>query len=152
MHAIVTPRRIHPRLAYALATATTVVLGLASRRFASELPAPVGNFVAAYVGDSLWAAMVFLGASTGFPHVAMRSRVAISLAYCFATELSQLYHAPWIDGLRATRLGGLVLGFGFLWSDLVAYIVGVLGAAVLARAVIRYAACRHTAARTSRAR
>lgn len=57
------------------------------------------------------------------------------MAYSVATELSQLYHAPWIDGLRATRLGGLVLGFGFLWSDLIAHAAGVLGAAVLARAV-----------------
>ncbi len=148
-----TPRRIHPRLAYALATATTVALGLASRRFAPQLPTSVGNFVTAYIGDTLWAAMVFLGVSTVFPHLAIRSRVGIALAYCITTELSQLYHAPWIDGLRATRLGGLVLGFGFLWSDLVAYTAGVLVAAALARAVLSGCAARpDTAARTSRAR
>ncbi len=122
-----------PRLAYALATASTIALGLASRGFAAQLPTPVGTFVAAYVGDALWAAMVFFGISTLVPRVALRARVAIALAYCVATELSQLYHAPWIDELRATRLGGLVLGFGFLWSDLIAYTIGVAAAAVLAR-------------------
>ena len=40
-------------------------------------------------------------------------------------ELSQLYHAPWIDSIRETTLGGLILGFGFLWSDTACYTVGV---------------------------
>jgi hypothetical protein len=40
-------------------------------------------------------------------------------------EISQLYHAPWIDSIRQTTPGGLVLGFGFLWTDLVCYSVGI---------------------------
>ena len=36
-----------------------------------------------------------------------------------------MYHAPWIDSIRRTTLGGLVLGFGFVWSDLACYAVGV---------------------------
>jgi len=52
-------------------------------------------------------------------------RCIISLVLAFAVEVSQLYHAPWIDGIRSTTLGGLVLGFGFLWSDLVCYLVGI---------------------------
>jgi len=51
-------------------------------------------------------------------------RCGISLALAFAVEVSQLYHAPWIDSIRSTTLGGLVLGFGFLWTDLVCYLVG----------------------------
>ena len=42
-----------------------------------------------------------------------------------AVELSQLYHAPWIDSIRHTTIGGLILGFGFLWSDLACYSLGV---------------------------
>jgi Protein of unknown function (DUF2809) len=54
-----------------------------------------------------------------------------ALAVSYAVEVSQLYHAPWIDAVRHTRLGGLVLGYGFLWSDLVCYTVGVtLGVAI----------------------
>ena len=37
-----------------------------------------------------------------------------------------LYHAPWIDNLRQTTLGGLVLGFGFLWSDIFCYTIGII--------------------------
>ena len=46
-------------------------------------------------------------------------------------EVSQLYKAPWIDSIRRTTLGGLVLGYDFVWSDLACYAVGVgLGVAV----------------------
>ena len=47
----------------------------------------------------------------------------IRLAYFI--EFSQFYHAPWIDAIRSTTLGGLVLGFGFQLSDLIRYFVGV---------------------------
>ena len=47
------------------------------------------------------------------------------MAFSVAIELSQLYHAPWIDSIRQTTLGGLILGFGFLWSDLACYAAGV---------------------------
>lgn len=54
------------------------------------------------------------------------SRIAVlALAFSFAIEFSQLYHAPWIDNLRAYRLGALVLGNSFAWADLVAYTMGI---------------------------
>ena len=49
----------------------------------------------------------------------------LAMAFSVAIELSQLYHAPWIDSIRQTTLGGLILGFGFLWSDLACYAAGV---------------------------
>jgi len=49
----------------------------------------------------------------------------VSLLFCYLIEISQLYHAPWIDAIRNTRLGGLVLGFGFLWTDIIAYTMGI---------------------------
>jgi len=53
-------------------------------------------------------------------------RVALTaLAISVAVEISQLFHAPWIDNLRRTTIGGLVLGYGFLWSDLLCYAAGV---------------------------
>ena len=36
--------------------------------------------------------------------------------FSLTVELSQLYHAPWIDELRQIRLAALLLGQGFLWS------------------------------------
>ncbi len=53
------------------------------------------------------------------------------MAFAVAIDLSQLYHAPWIDSIRQTTIGGLILGFGFLWSDLACYALGVgLGVAI----------------------
>jgi hypothetical protein len=44
-------------------------------------------------------------------------------------EFLQLYHAPCIDAIRATRPGRLVLGTTFNAPDLLAYPVGIaLGA------------------------
>jgi hypothetical protein len=40
-------------------------------------------------------------------------------------ETSRLYKAPWIDSIRRTTLGGLVLGFDFVWSDLACYAAGI---------------------------
>ena len=53
---------------------------------------------------------------------------------------SVLYHTPWIDSIRQTTLGGLILGFGFLWSDLACYAVGV-GFGVVMERVIQFGRC-----------
>ena len=115
------------RLLYLLGALAVMAIGLASRRFDTHLPA----FVAQYVGDTLWALMVFLGVSVVAPRARVAQRVGIAIALALAVEISQLYHAPWIDTLRSTTLGGLVLGFEFLWTDLVCYAAGVsFGAAM----------------------
>ena len=105
-----------------LGSAIVVIgLGLGSRHFGAHLP----EFIATYAGDTLWALLVSLVVSAVTPDLQLRYRAAIALVVSCLVELSQLYHAPWIDGIRATKLGGLVLGFGFLWSDLACYAVGV---------------------------
>jgi hypothetical protein len=44
-------------------------------------------------------------------------------------EFSQLHDAPWIDAMRATIPGKLILGNTFHWPDLLAYALGTaLGA------------------------
>ncbi|GAB3705652.1 hypothetical protein GCM10027592_38340 [Spirosoma flavus] len=69
--------------------------------------------------------MIFFGFATIFRRWSTRTVAIATLGFSFGIEISQLYHAAWIDSLRATRLGGLILGFGFLWSDLICYSVGV---------------------------
>jgi hypothetical protein len=79
--------------------------------------------LAEYAGDTLWALMLFLLVSTLLAGRPIRTRATISLALAFLVEI---YHAPWIDSIRQTTLGGLVLGFGFLWTDLACYSVGIV--------------------------
>jgi hypothetical protein len=116
-----------------VAAVAVVALGLLSRRYAAYLPA----FLAAYAGDTLWALMLFLGIGAVVPAWPTRRTAAVTMAACFLVELSQLYHAPWIEDVRHTRLGGLVLGYGFLWSDLACYTAGVAAGAALDAGVRR---------------
>ncbi|MCF7962065.1 MAG: DUF2809 domain-containing protein [Pirellula sp.] len=109
------------RIVYLLFAVVTMLVGLASRRFRQHLP----TFIGEYSGDVLWALMLFLVVSFVLAGRPLFLRCIISLILAFAVEVSQLYHALWIDGIRSTTLGGLVLGFGFLWSDLVCYLVGI---------------------------
>jgi hypothetical protein len=99
-----------------------VALGLASRSKALPWPA----FFAAYAGDTLWALLVFLLVRFLAPTRPSLHVAAAALAFSFTVEVSQLFHPPWLDALRRTLPGRLVLGAGFLWSDLVCYSAGVL--------------------------
>ncbi|MDA1816357.1 DUF2809 domain-containing protein [Bacillus cereus] len=109
------------RLLYTTFTIIVIILGLSSRKFAFALPELLND----YLGDALWALMIFIGFGFLFPKIETKKLAFISLIFCYGIEMSQLYHAEWIDNIRATTLGGLVLGYGFLWSDLVAYTIGV---------------------------
>lgn len=109
------------RILYFILTIMTIILGLLSRKV-SGLP----EIISAYSGDVLWALMVFLLFAFIFNKKPIIFILIISIIFSYGIELSQLYHAPWIDSIRATTLGGLILGFGFLWSDLVCYTVGIV--------------------------
>ncbi|QDK80415.1 DUF2809 domain-containing protein [Spirosoma sp. KCTC 42546] len=109
------------RTIYGLLTLIILLMGLASRRFLGDIP-----FVKTYIGDVLWALMVFFGFAFLFTRWPTKAIALATLIFSFSIESSQLYHAPWIDSLRATRLGGLVLGFTFVWSDLLCYSLGVM--------------------------
>jgi hypothetical protein len=112
---------IRTRFVYIITTTVVVLAGLAFRKYRGLLP----SLLAEYTGDTLWALMVFLLVSTLLAGRSITTRAGISLALAFLVELSQLYHAPWIDSIRQTTRGGLVLGFGFRWTDLVCYAVDV---------------------------
>lgn len=105
-------------------------LGLASRRYAASVPDLLGQ----YAGDTLWALLVFMAVVFAAPALSTLRAAAIASMICLGVELSQLYHAPGIDAVRMTWAGGLVLGYGFLWSDLACYAAGVAAGVALDRA------------------
>jgi hypothetical protein len=107
-----------------------VALGLASRRYARSLP----PFIAVYAGDTLWALMAFITVAFAAPAWSTLRVGIAALAISVGVEVSQLYHAAWIDAVRGTWLGGLLLGFGFLWSDLACYTAGVTAGMAFERA------------------
>lgn len=109
------------RPTYAGLIVVVIVLGLASR---SSLAEWLPIFIATYAGDTLWALMVFLLIGLILAESPTAKVAAFALGFAFAIELSQLCQADWINAIRDTRLGGLVLGFGFKWSDLLCYSLG----------------------------
>lgn len=111
------PRRL--RRWVSLALALTVVLGLLSRRY------PLPGILAEYTGDALYAAAAFWGFAW-LACAASAAKVAVwAFSACVLVELSQLLSWPWLQELRATTVGGLLLGQGFKWPDLIAYAIGV---------------------------
>lgn len=115
------------RWVYAGLVAAAIALGLGSRAIAGALP----WWLAKNAGDGLYATMVLFGAGFAWPRMRTRTAAAIAFAWSTAIEFSQALHAPWLDAIRETLPGRLVLGQGFHWSDLACYAVGVaLGAAV----------------------
>jgi len=87
---------------------------------------PLPPFLRKYGGDALWSLLIFLGVGCLFVRAATWRATLTAVCFCWAVEFSQLYHASWIDSVRSTRLGGLVLGATFNWPDLIAYGVGVM--------------------------
>ncbi len=114
--------RSSDRTSYVIIVVMVVMLGLLSRRFSSWFP----EIINLYVGDILWAMMVYFFIKVFFPYWPIIKVGLIGLSFCFLIEVTQLFQAPWINAIRKTTLGGLILGFGFLWSDLLAYSLGIL--------------------------
>ena len=109
-------KAIKLRICYLSGTAVLIALGLLSRRV---------KFVPAACGDALWAMMVYCC----FRIVLIRKPMIISamaaLITSFAIEFSQMLTPDWLVKIRSTFLGHMLLGQGFLWSDLLAYTIGI---------------------------
>lgn len=80
-------------------------------------------------GDALWAMMIAWWVGALAPRAGVVSRGVAAYVVCVAVEISQAFHTPALDAVRATGPGHLVLGSGFDPRDLVAYPLGI-GAAV----------------------
>lgn len=109
------------RLLLALTILAVIATGLASRKYPGMFPAVLDK----YPGDSLWAIMVFLGFAFLWPKAKTPFLATLAIFFSLAIETSQLYQADWINNIRSTTLGHLVLGAAFSWTDILAYAVGV---------------------------
>jgi hypothetical protein len=92
--------------------------------------AALGPLARDVAGDALWAAMMMWLVSLAAPGARLWLRSVAAFAVCAAVELSQAYHGPVLDGIRATEPGRLLLGSGFDPRDFGAYALGVAAAAL----------------------
>jgi hypothetical protein len=124
---------VKQRAVFVACAMVTIGCGLLWRSRVLALPRAAEK----YGGDLLWALMIFFFVRAITPRLSLRASGALALGFCWAVEFSQLYRAAWIDSVRHTRLGHLVLGSVFNWPDLLAYAGGVALGAVLTRSAFR---------------
>jgi hypothetical protein len=125
-------KRIRPLIIYLPIVGVIFCLGIPSRTIGDHLPSWYVN----YFGDFLWAMMLFFLCGVVFRQSTRRTFI-VTLAFTWFIEFTQLYHAPWIDGLRNIKIFALILGHGFLWTDLLAYTVGISLGAIIDQAIIK---------------
>ena len=107
---------IRLRILYFILNIATIITGLLSRHIAG---------IPLFIGDILWGLMVYFIVRFLFIKRAIKWIIIASLSFCYTVEFSQLYQAPWINNIRHTVIGGLILGETFLWGDMLSYTVGV---------------------------
>jgi hypothetical protein len=123
------PERTRSRTVYAISAVATVGLGLIWR---SSL-LPISPFLRKYGGDALWALLVFFLVRFIQPRASLALSALVAFGFSVSIEASQLYHTSWIDLIRGTRLGSLILGSTFNWPDIPAYAVGIVLGALIDR-------------------
>ena len=105
------------RLNYFISILLILILGILSRKI-SGIPL--------FIGDVLYAVLIYFG----FRFLIMDSRkstsLLLSLLFCFGIEILQLVQIDWLIAIRKTTLGHYILGEGFLWLDLLCYVMGTL--------------------------
>ena len=105
------------RLHYFSALFITLILGVLSRKI-TDIPL--------FIGDVLYAVLIYFGLRLLFIHLKTHKTFLLSLLFCFGIEILQLVQIDWLIAIRKTTLGHYILGEGFLWSDLLCYIIGTL--------------------------
>lgn len=115
---------------------TVIVVGLWLRSISNIMPL----WINLYLGDFLWAIALYLSISIVLPNQNIITKILLALAISYSIELSQLWHTPWLEQLRSYTLVRLMIGVGFLWSDIVAYSLGIFCVAI--SDLIVYASCR----------
>lgn len=116
------------RLNYFILILLVLILGILSRKI-SGIPL--------FIGDVLYAVLIYFG----FRFLIMDSKkttsLLLSLLFCFSIEILQLVQIDWLITIRKTTLGHYILGEGFLWLDLLCYIMGTFMAFLIDKKLIK---------------
>ena len=103
------------RLYYLSALTITLILGILSRKI---------NDIPLFIGDILYAVLIYFGIRFLIMDSRKSTSLLLSLLFCFGIEILQLVQIDWLIAIRKTTLGHYILGEGFLWLDLLCYVVG----------------------------
>ena len=103
------------RLNYFISILLILILGILSRKI-SGIPL--------FIGDVLYAVLIYFGFRSIFIDFKKATSLLLSLLFCFSIEILQLVQIDWLLAIRKTTLGHYILGQGFLWLDLLCYVIG----------------------------
>lgn len=98
----------------------TIGLGLFSRT------PIIPEVIYPYLGDMFYCLMFYFIFGFLFPMEKPVKVLLYCVMICYVIELTQLIEYDWLNEIRQTTFGKLTLGSGFLWSDLVSYLIGGL--------------------------
>lgn len=94
--------------------------------------------MARYGGDTIWAGEFLFFLRILFLRTKLFKLAVFNYLFGVIVEVSQLWYTSWLDAIRHTLIGRLMLGVGFLWSDLLCYAVGTLLACSIAILIDKY--------------
>lgn len=121
-------RSLHlARLKFCALALGTIVVGLAVHWYGTVFSPTLRDIL----GDALWAMMIVWLIGALVPSRPIAVRAGLALVICWMVEASQAYHSQFLDSLRQTTIGALVLGTGFDLRDFASYALGVATAAGL---------------------
>ncbi|RZK10840.1 MAG: DUF2809 domain-containing protein [Flavobacterium sp.] len=122
------------RISYLATVFIVILLGLLSRKT---------DFLPLYVGDLLYAVMIYFGILFLNPETKSINSAILALMICYCIELLQLSDAEWMTPIRNSLFGRYVLGQGFLWSDIIAYTFGIIIAFYFDKIIMKESALRN---------
>lgn len=118
----------------------TITLGLATRKLPGWFP----DFVVQHAGDMLYTVAVYLTSAAVFQNWKPNRLFLISVGFSFLVEFSQLSNQYLLVQIRQNGIGKLFLGSGFLWIDLLRYLLGGCFVATIDTLVRRATTSRET--------
>lgn len=127
-------RLLLKRIVYLLLFAFFIWLALATRNHKTWFTL----LVVKYGGDVIWAGAFLFLLRIIFIKTPLYKLAVLCYVLGVLDELSQLIKTPWANELRSTTLGRLMFGVGFVWSDLICYLIGTLFAWGLIFLIERY--------------
>ncbi len=108
------------RLALLVSMIVIIPIGYGGRFYLSPELEGLRNWIGNLAYECFWVLFVIFFLPQISP---LRAAIAVCLA-SFAIEVSQLWQPNWLQALRATLLGRLVLGNSFYWADFPQYVAG----------------------------
>lgn len=108
---------------YVILVLVSLILGVLTTKLTT--PFTKIPIIANYATQGLWAAVIYWTFCLIMVNHRAGRVVLFALLFCYLMEVSQLYHAPWIDTMRTSELGGFFLGNKFSWDDIICGTVSI---------------------------